>query len=247
MKFANTIRTLITQGISINKIRRITGAAKSTIYHHYKRLKGKKTKALTFKFKNDNELGEFLGIFAGDGNCFVRDDYHYTVRICLGAYEVGYRLYMEKQLQKWFTRKPQVFYTRYKGKPSGYTYWYYSKALYTLLRTYLLWEGKKTYTVRLKNLTLSKKQFNIGFLRGLIDTDGNFYKPKNRVSYSTVSALLAQQAHKIMTINCKVNPHHQILKKVGKADLHTLTVHGKEATNLLETVKPNNPLKAPVV
>lgn len=247
MKFASNIRELIKQGISINEIRRRTGAAKSTIYYHYKRIKGKKTKPVVFNFKNMNELGEFLGMFAGDGYCCIGRNYHYIIKIVAGAYETGYRKYLKKQLPNWFGKKPLVFCARYKGRPSWYVYTYYSKEIYGLIKKHLEWEGKKTYTVRLKKIDFDNKLFNTGFLRGLVDTDGNYYAPKHRVSYSTASPKLSQQAYQLMALNCGVYPSHYVSKKPGRADLHTLTLHGKEARSFLETIKPNNPNKAPVI
>lgn len=50
-----------------------------------------------------------------------------------------------------------------------------------------------------------------------------------------------------MALNCDVYPSHHVSKKPGRADLHVLSLHGKEAGSFLETIKPNNPDKAPVI
>jgi hypothetical protein len=143
VKFSDDIRNLIKQGVSINEIHRRLGAAKSTIYYQYKRIKGKTTKPIIFNFKNENELGEFLGIFAGDGHCRIRNDYHYIIQIVSGAYETGYRKYLGKKLQQWFSKKPYVTCHMFRGKPSSYVFQYYSREIYQLIKKYLEWEGKK--------------------------------------------------------------------------------------------------------
>ena len=48
----------IKEGISINNISKELGLAKSTIYHHYKKIKGKKYVVPNFVSKLDREEGE---------------------------------------------------------------------------------------------------------------------------------------------------------------------------------------------
>jgi intein/homing endonuclease len=246
VKFAPQIRLLLTQGLSINKIRQRTGAAKSTIYFHYKRMYGRKTLPIQFNFNNREELGEFLGIFAGDGNCYRRKNYGYIIRTYTGAYEKEYIRYLQLALSRWFGKKPSTYSTKYKGNESCVIFYYMSSEIHLLLKTHLFWEGKKGYSVRLKALNLGDSEFNRGFLRGLIDTDGSYYAPKRRVSFSSVSPYLADQAHLIM-MSFGLSPRRYLHKTQGRAPLHTLALHGKEAKSFLEQVRPNNPNKAPLV
>ena len=58
----------INENVSINNISKELNLAKSTIYYHYKKIKGKKPKEIEFNFRSEKEIGEFLGIFSGDGN-----------------------------------------------------------------------------------------------------------------------------------------------------------------------------------
>ena len=150
---------------------------------------------------------------------------------------------MRKRLSVWFGKKPQVYVWSYLGRPSVVIFNYYSKNIYSLIREYLDWEGKKGYTIKLKNLNLKNKEFNIGFLRGLIDTDGNFYAPKRRISLASVSKELMKQVNLILIHNCNLLPKYYCYKKVNCADLHTLTLHGKNAKRFIELVKSGNPNK----
>jgi hypothetical protein len=243
MRTNNEVINLIKKGESINKIRKITGLAKSTIYHHYKKIKGRKIKRIKFNFINHNELGEFLGIFSGDGGFYKSKKYHYSIRIHTGYYEEGYKRYLSKKLPLWFNKKPHFYYLKYKNKNSTIIFHYDSKKIYSLLREYLDWKGKKTYTVKLKNLDLNNKKFNLGFLRGLIDTDGNYYEPKRRLSFSTVSRKLAYQVYKIIKYNLKITPNIASYKKTNRARLYTISIHGLNAKKIIDIIKPNNPNK----
>ena len=50
----------IEAGTSLNNISKSYSVAKSTLYHHYKKIKGKKIKNPVLNFKKESELGEFL-------------------------------------------------------------------------------------------------------------------------------------------------------------------------------------------
>ncbi|MDP1695453.1 MAG: LAGLIDADG family homing endonuclease [archaeon] len=241
MKITQEVINLIKEGTSLNKINKITGFNKSTIYFHYKKIKGKKIKNIEINFKNENELGEFLGVFAGDGSFYkALKNYEYIIRIYIGYYEKHYAIYLKNKLMKWFNKKPHIYITNYKNNPSLITLHYSSKQIYNLIKNHLEWKGKKSKTVRLKKLDLKNNEFNLGFLRGLIDTDGSYYVPKRRISFSTISKELARQAYRIIKHQLKKSPKQYIIKKDNKADLYTLSLHGLEAKRLIDIIKPKN-------
>lgn len=234
------ILSMIKKGDSLNKINKKTGIGKSTLYFHYKKLNGKKISIIKFNFPNENELGEFMGIFAGDGSFCKRPKSHYVLRVYIGFYEKHYADALNIKFQEWFSKKPQIYFSYYKGKKSMITLCYYSKVIYNLIKEYLQWDETKTLSVKLKELDLNKKKFNMGFLRGLIDTDGNFYAPKKRVSFSTTSKVLASQVFVIIQDLIEINPNLNIIKKEGRHDLYTLTLYGKNAKKLINLIKPRN-------
>ncbi len=242
---AQEIELEIAEGTSLNKISQAYNIAKSTLYYYYKRINGKKTKQVTICFKSSSEIGEFLGIFSGDGSFFMdKKAYHYSVRVFIGAYEKRYAYYLSERFNSWFSKQPRVYKREHNGKPSVIIIEYYSKGIYSFLKDYLVWEGKKGYTIRLKKLDFVNKEFNLGFLRGLFDTDGNWYAPKKRVSLASVSKELIEQAKLILIHNCGLQPKCFIYKKAGCADLYTLTLHGVNAKRFIELVKPSNPNKS---
>ncbi len=61
---------LIKNNNSIPKISKKLNVSKSTVHHHYKKIKGPKYKKTVIP-KEDSILGEFLGVFSGDGGFFL--------------------------------------------------------------------------------------------------------------------------------------------------------------------------------
>src|SRR3989344_3150393 len=243
VKVGEEVINLIEEGYSLNEISRKTGLGKSTIYYHYKKIKGKKYSEVKINFENESELGEFLGIFAGDGYSYNDEHGHYTIRIFVGHYELGYALYLYNKLVKWFDKNPKVYFVKIEGKVSVILFHYSSKSIYLLLKEYLAWEGKKTYTVRLKNFDLNKNNFNLGFVRGLIDTDGNFYAPKRSLNFSTVSPCLASQFYAIFKANLNLEPKFHVFSKYGRADLYSLFLYGVNAQFASSILNFGNPSK----
>ncbi|MSS74936.1 hypothetical protein EXS73_01860 [Candidatus Pacearchaeota archaeon] len=241
VKVNETILSLLKNGTSLNKVSSITKLNKSTLYFHYKKLFGKKNKPFVFLFKNKEERGEFLGIFAGDGSFYLdKKTSHYTISIATGHYEKEYAEFLKKAFFDWFNKRPMIYTSQYKGKPSCIRTSYYSKELYLFIKEYLTWSGKKSYNICLKELDLTEKDFNRGFLRGLIDTDGSCYIPKNRVSFSTISKKLAEQASAIMESLTNSKPKVYIIKGINEATLYTVTFHGQPARELIAIIKPHN-------
>ena len=240
MKVTEETKDMIREGKSLNFISRETGLSKSTLYYHYKQIKGRKIKLVNTNFRTKNQLGEFLGIFSGDGSFSLNKNYHYTIRISIGYYEKEYAYYLESFFERIFNKKPRLYYLKYKGNFSVIILVYDSKVIYNLITDYLYWESKKTYSIKLRNLNLKEKEFNKGFLKGLIDTDGNYYGPKRRLSFSTTSYELAKQAEEIFIHNLSVKPNFNHYKKEKRAVLYTLTIHGKNAITIIKRIKLAN-------
>lgn len=86
------------------------------------------------------------------------------------------------------------------------------------------------------------KQFLIGFIRGLVDTDGGTYTPKRRVQYGTVSINLANQAKQIFELlNLKYGYYPCPDKRANHLPMHHLHLHGENAFKFLNIVVPRNP------
>lgn len=231
------ILNMIKEGLSLNKIKRLTGINKSTLYYHYKKINGKKFSGVGIEESDLNRLGEFLGIFAGDGNFyFDKKLYKYTVRIYLGLYETGYRKYLNKFLTDFFKKQPRVYERMSHGVEVSE---YYSRDIYRLLRKYLAWEDNKTKTIRLKSLDDKEQEFLIGFLRGVFDTDGGINKKKNKTAFGTASKRLAYQIKNILE-QLDLKPGFY---KYKNKDFWYIDLYGERTDKFMKLVKPNNPNK----
>lgn len=232
----NYIIKLINEGKSISRISKATHTAKSTIYYYYKKLKGKRYKPPKFSF-SEEDLGEFIGIFAGDG-CFYYDkkEYKYTLTFSTGFSDKRYNECILNFFTRIFNKKPMVI---SRSKENVFIIKYYSKEIFKLIKTYLIWHGFKTYSVHLRSITDYPKDFYIGFLRGLFDTDGSFYKPKSRLSYGTVSKELALQVLSIIK-SYGFHPNYYVSKQKNRSKFHTIALHGDQSRNFIKLINPRN-------
>ena len=228
------IIALIKKGESLNKIKNKTGVSKSSLYHHYKKIHGKKYKGVKINLKDRDSLGEFIGIFAGDGNFFFdKIKYHYRIRVFTGLYEKQYNDYIQNFFTRFFSKKPMNY---ENVKSNVYTTNYYSKEIYLLIKKYLYWDGNKTKTVGLRNINKNDKEFLIGFLRGLFDTDGGINKAKNKTAFGTASKKLAYQIKEILEIfNLKPGFY-----KYKNKDFWYIDLYGKRTDKFMSLIKPHN-------
>ena len=189
------LKTAILRGTSINKISHESHLAKSTIYYYYKKFKGKKYVIPSFTPGYTETEGELVGIFAGDGSqYFYKKTYRYEVNIHFGIKNKEYAIYVQKLFESFFHH---AFRLRAEKNGRILRLRIESKIVYNYFKNYLNYlPNIKHSTVKLKNMDNPHK-FKIGFLRGLIDTDGSvLYKKdrkKVRVDYTTTSKELALQ------------------------------------------------------
>ncbi|MCL5011753.1 MAG: hypothetical protein M1594_02565 [Candidatus Marsarchaeota archaeon] len=237
MKFNDEYKILIKKGISLNKINRITGIAKSTLYHHYKKIKGRKYSLVYFSESNPEVVGEFMGIFAGDGNYyFDRKTYHHTIRIFTGLYEKEYADFLESFLTKLFSKKPR----RYANKKSGVIITeFYSRLIYDFIRKYLYWDKLKVKSIRLKNFRSLHRPFLKGFIRGLFDTDGGIYRKKNKVAIGTASKRLAFQIREIFRL-FNIEPGFY---KYKQKDFWYIDIYGSRTKRFMKIIGTHHPNK----
>lgn len=237
MRVSKEAIQMIKNGISLNKINKKTGIGKSSLYYHYQKINGKKYKNVIIGDFNNEDLGEFIGIFAGDGNFyFDKIRYQYKIRISTGLYELGYRKYIKFFLNKLFKKKPRTY---IYNKSNVEINEYYSKDIYKLIIKYLNWDKNKTKTVRIRNFKNMDDKFLSGFIRGIFDTDGGIYKPKKKVAFGTSSRLLAIQIKNILQ---KFDMKPGFYKYKNK-DFWYIDLYGKRSERFMGIIKPNNPNK----
>ena len=189
------IVSLINKGFSIPKISKEFGIAKSTIYYHYKKIKGRKFSLVKIT-DSDKVKGEFLGAFSGDGNFFFDKKIgHYTVSIHLNAEnEKEYGIYLKNLIEKGFNKKVRM----YSRPKKELLLVFYSKKIFELINEYLYIEGNKTLNVHLKKPIESlSADFLLYFIRGIIDTDGHVNRD-NQIILALISKKLIAQVSTIL-------------------------------------------------
>ncbi len=174
------LRKLTIEGKSLNKISQITGLGKTTIYYHVKDLKPRQWRKLIVDL-NDNRIGELMGAFAGDGSYY----YSRHKKSGGGRHIIRYSLSISKDREyakhlKYLLIRlnlnPFLCYGKYTNSMEVRVH---SKEYLKLIKKYLVWEDKRTYSIRLKNkLESYSEDFIKGFVRGVMDTDG-FVEPYN--------------------------------------------------------------------
>lgn len=188
------IAKLIKKGNSLNKISKFLNLSKTTVYYHFRKIKGKTIKLPIINFPSEKVKGEVVGIFAGDGSlCFVPNDYAYVVRIHSSICNFDYLFYVKKLFERCFGTKFRI--CEYKTKRFLEKR---SKLIYHFFFKFLDFNPRnKSNTIKLKkNLS---DEFKLGFLIGLFDTDGTITKDKEgglRMVYFTSSKSLANQLKK---------------------------------------------------
>jgi len=235
------IHTLAKQGKSINQITKQLELPKSTVYYYFKKAVGQKQKEnQPIIPKNPKIQGELCGIFAGDGNFHKTKAGHYRIRIFLNLNEEYWKV-LANFLEKELARRPHVY--TYEDK-SRATLDYSSKKLYEFFKENLQWKEDKTKTICLNKDENLSENFKIGFLRGLLDTDGYTSKLTRRSVFNTISLNLSKDTSSILTdLGLEHYTRTDVDKRENYQDMHRVGVTGNEAIELTEIIEPRNPIK----
>ena len=174
------LKHLVSSGFSINQIAKSIGKSKTTIYYHFRKIKGKTYSPISINNKLQEQIGEFIGIFAADGNFSKTRQYHYRVLLFFGPDEERRKNQIKYLLTQLFSKSPIE-----ANRENLLILCYCSRQLYEFIIEYLGWnkEMPKTYTVTLREREYSSK-FKIGFLRGNVDSDG--YLSKDKICFASV-------------------------------------------------------------
>lgn len=235
-KQVEKILNLRKEGKSLTEIYKILELKKTTVYYHLRKNFGRSYKLVKIRKDNLELIGEIIGIFAADGGAVPQSDYQ--IIFYIGMSEEKYIKKLTVLLHRLFSKKPKVY--KYK-KINKCLIKYKSKDIYRFIRKYLLWEGKKTYSVRLKKIN-QRKEFLVGFLRGYFDGDGYSVKKYKKISIGTSSIKMSRQLFKIMK-KLSFDPTHKRHsdKRSNRKPHYIVSLKGQEAKDFIKKIQPNNP------
>ncbi|MBU90250.1 hypothetical protein CMO94_01805 [Candidatus Woesearchaeota archaeon] len=221
------------EGVSLNKIAKILRKSKTTVYYHFRKIKGKTYYPINLNLKDEELIGEFIGLFAGDGCQYKTKSYVYRTYLFFNTAERIYVMELKKVLYKLFNKQLSQINVK-----NVIALVYYSKNVYDFVRSYLKWDihKRKSHSVRLKNCSDSKK-FKIGFLRGCIDSDG--YLSDKKINFATTSRKLAENIKNFLS-DLNVNYHYHVYKekRSNRVDIHHININMKERERFMKIISP---------
>lgn len=229
----NKIITLSKNGKSLNQICNKTKLKKTTVYYHLRKLRGKKLKDFSF-VANEENIGEFVGVFAADG-CFSKCGYRSVTSLYFSPDEEEYAKSAHKMLSGMFSRTPLLFWDK---NNKIYIIRFNSKDIKTLLKTYLDWDGKKTYSVQLKSIDHTR-EFLLAFLRGYLDSDGFCNNDTKKASFFGVSKNMLDQIDDIVKSFGVITKRYTSIRQ-NRKPLYFVHVTNSDAIKLIRLVRPRN-------
>lgn len=230
------LNDLILEGKSLNRISKEMLLSKSTIYYYFRRIKGRTINPIIIYTKNEALIGEFIGLFAGDGYTYKSSNYDHRVYLC---FNIADKAYVNKLilnvLEKLFNKKPMIFI-----QENRLNICYDSKPITEFIGQYLTWNKnfRKVYSVKLIERAYSNK-FMIGFIRGCLDSDGYFTKKK--ISFATVSPGLKDNIVKFLKclrISHSVNLYKE--KRTNRKSIYHIYIYKPFHSKFIKIIKPRN-------
>lgn len=196
---------------------------------------------VNFNNLSEQFLGEFLGLFAGDGNLFKTKTYNYRSFLFFGPDEFEFMNKIKKLLTISFNQKPIEGKRKDKtGRIYLFYLFYCSKRVFYLVKHFLIWNKLqvKTYSVHLREENYSD-QFKIGFLRGCFDSDGHI--SKKTIMFASVSKELIRDVtnfldHFKIEYNCRLNKD----KRSNRKDIYHIVLRKKHHSVFINLIEPRN-------
>lgn len=227
------ITCLILNGISLNNIVKITGKNKTTIYYHFRNINGRTLDPIVVDECSAELVGEFIGLFAGDG-CFYKElNGNYKISLYFNIKEEKYVSELREILFDLFGKYPVQ--TRENNK---FILKYYSKNIYLLIRKYLDWDkiGRKTHSVHLREGSYSQ-EFKIGFLRGSLDSDG-YFSDKAIMFASSSKKLIKNICSFLEDLDIPYHYHEYVEKRANRVNMHHVNIRKSDREHFIELIKP---------
>jgi len=227
------INSLTRKGNSLNTISNKLNIKKTTVYYHFKKIRGRTVKPILIDVSDKELLGELMGVFAGDGGFNKTKQYQYRVSF-----------YFNKTEDKYVKELKEIFYVLFQKYPMQFQRQnklilrYNSKAIIELINNYLTWnkQGKKSHSIRL--ITENHcESFRIGFIRGNLDSDG--YLSKEKITFATSSPYLANNINNFLN-DLGINYHYYkyLDKRKNRVPMYHINIRKPKRNKFLDLIKP---------
>lgn len=227
------VALMINNGVSLRQIIKVTNIDKTSIYRRFPGIKTHKFNPITIQSNDEELIGEFIGLFAGDG-CFYKDSIgHYKIFLYFNVKERKYVDELKEILHQLFGKYPMQ-----NIENNKIILKYYSQNIYKLIREYLDWNetGRKTHSIHLKG-NQYRREFKIGFLRGSLDSDGYFSDKK--ISFASSSEKLIDNIKTFLT-DLDI-PHHYyeyIEKRSNRVNMHHVNIRRSDREKFIALINP---------
>jgi len=225
------------QNKSLNQISRELNLNKTTVYYWYKKLGKSKITKINIKKDNENLIGEFIGIFAGDGNYYLDKDYHHSITIYIDSKDKKYISHVKQVILNLFSKNPNII----NRKDDNTTYIRIrSKDAHLFIKNYLTWKNKKSSSICLRNdIKHYSNEFLKGFICGLFDTDGFIDKDTSRAVFGTISNSLVTNVEEVFSLfNIKYTKNVHIDKRGNRKPLSHINVSRKDIDKFFNLINP---------
>ncbi|MDP1729049.1 MAG: LAGLIDADG family homing endonuclease [archaeon] len=240
-----TIWKLTEEGKSLNKISRLMGINKNTVYYNVLQIKPKINRKIIFDNISEKEGGELIGAFAGDGSYYhqnydkkKKNSVQHRIRYHLSLQDdIDYAKYMLRLLKK-INLNPHIIKNEKIGRLDISLS---SKSFIELIKKHLIWKKNKTLTIGLKHhLKNYSRDFLVGFARGLMDTDGYV-----EISNASCACISKRLIHNLISIFDFFKIKYKLTEKVRKnrKKLFLVRVYRESLNNYFEIMGFSNPYK----
>jgi len=237
------ILLFLKMGFSLKRISSFLGFGKTTIYYYYRKIKSRKYKEPIYRINYSRREGEIVGIFTGDGSQYYYKNYgHYHTNVHFGDV-LAYVEHVKSLYEGYFNKKWRIWRQVKDEGFISYRLRVIDKKIYFHFFNYIIYDPRsKSDTVRLRTLKLPRS-FKIGFIKGLIDTDGWVAKNGKEIGFCTTSERLAKQVmilFKEFNIESKLRLEH---RPKPRKTMFIIRVSRKSVDNFLNLIKPYKALK----
>lgn len=233
------IKNLVDQGHSLNEISLILLLKKTTVYYHFLKFKGRTNIPIQINDSNDELVGEFMGLFPGDGSYFHSTERGHVIRFHFNKTEDIYVKELSKKVFSYLLgNSPRIHYRENRCDVC-----IISKTVIKFIKEYLEWnsEKTKTYSIRLKENNYSDG-FKIGFLRGSIDSDGHF---TNKIAeFASVSTgLITNISNFLDSFDLQYYMLEYIDKRQNRVPIYHIRIKRCSYLDFKELINPRNTIQ----